>query len=396
MAVSFLLVFTGLILIGYLFEILSPKTRIPNVIVLLGLGMAARELLHVARLPVPDFSGILPDLGTVGLILIVLEGSLELRITPRNIPMMRRTALLSLVSIASMGTVLGGYLMYTGLPFQQAVLNTLPLSIISSAIAIPTARMLNAQDKEMVVFESSLSDIFGVMLFNYFLAHAVVNASNLLLFLGQIGLSAVFSLAAALVLTFILSRLNHRIKFFPIIALILFLYALAKGIHLPALIIILAFGLFVANIDWITSWRGFAWLKHDNLRREIHRFEEISSEFTFVVRVSFFLVFGYSIALADFLNMQSLALAGGIVALIVALRAVQLRLMRLPLFPLLFVAPRGLITVLLFLSMPKSLWAPQVSDALITQVILLSSLVMMFATAFAKATGKEPEENPLN
>ena len=43
---------------------------------------------------------------------------------------------------------------------------------------------------------------------------------------------------------------------------------------------------------------------------------------------------------------------------------------------------------------PKSLWAPQVSDALITQVILLSSLVMMFATAFAKATGKDPEENP--
>ncbi|MDP4602417.1 MAG: sodium:proton antiporter [Schleiferiaceae bacterium] len=385
MAVSFLLVFTGLILIGYLFEILSPKTRIPNVIVLLGLGMAARELLHLARLPVPDFTGILPDLGTVGLILIVLEGSLELRITPRNIPLMRRTALLSLVSIASMGTVLGGLLMYTGLPFQQAVLNTLPLSIISSAIAIPTARMLNAQDKEMVVFESSLSDIFGVMLFNYFLAHSVVNWSNLGLFLGQIGLSAVFSLAAALVLTFILSRLNHRIKFFPIIALILFLYALAKGIHLPALIIILAFGLFVANIGWITSWRGFAWLKHDNLLREIHRFEEISSEFTFVVRVSFFLVFGYSISLADFLNMQSLALAGGIVALIVALRAVQLRLMKLPLFPLLFVAPRGLITVLLFLSMPKSLWAPQVSDALITQVILLSSLVMMFATAFAKS-----------
>lgn len=391
MAVSFLLVFTGLILIGYLFEILSPKTRIPNVIVLLGLGMGARELLQVSHLPVPDFSAILPDLGTVGLILIVLEGSLELRITSRNVPQMRRTAMLSLVSILSMGLVLGGYWMYTGLPFQQAVLNTLPLSIISSAIAIPTSRMLNAQDKELVVFESSLSDIFGVMLFNYFLAHAVVNWSNLGLFLGQIGLSAAFSLVAALVLTFILSRLNHRIKFFPIIALILFLYALAKGLHLPALILILSFGLFVANIDWITGWKGFAWLRHDNLRREIHRFEEISSEFTFVVRVSFFLVFGYSISMASFLNMKSMAVAGGIVLLIIVLRAIQLRLMRLPLFPLLFVAPRGLITVLLFLSMPKSLWAPFVSEALITQVILLSSGVMMFATAFAQP---HKEEHP--
>ena len=396
MHVSFLLVFSALILIGYLFEVLSPKTRIPNVIILLGLGMLCQQMVSWVGWERPDFSGVLPELGTVGLILIVLEGTLELKITRAKIPLLSKTFGIAFLSIVTLCLTLGFWFNLQGYSFKNSILNAIPISVISSAIAIPTARMLSVKDKEFIIFESSFSDIIGVTFFNYLVATVIINAASIGLFVAQIGISIVFSIAAALILTLILSRLNHRIKFIPIIALILFLYALAKGFHLPALILILVFGLVVANIEKVTSLKWFHQFDPKNLIKEIHRFEEITTELTFVVRVSFFIIFGFTIDLPSLLNLNSLALAAIIFAMIVLLRILQLLLLRLPVFPLAFVAPRGLITILLFISIPASQTLDVVNQTLITQIILMTSLFMMGATLFSKKQSKSlPEkENP--
>jgi NhaP-type Na+/H+ or K+/H+ antiporter len=396
MHVSFLLVFSALILIGYLFEVLSPKTRIPNVIILLGLGMLSQQMVAWVGWERPDFSSVLPELGTVGLILIVLEGALELKITRAKLPLLTKTFGIAFLSIVTLCLTLGFWFNIQGYSFKNSILNAIPISVISSAIAIPTARMLSIKDKEFIIFESSFSDIIGVTFFNYLVATVIINAASIGLFFAQIGISIVFSIVAALVLTLILSRLNHRIKFIPIIALILFLYALAKGFHLPALILILVFGLVVANIEKVTSLKWFHQFDPKNLIKEIHRFEEITTELTFVVRVSFFIIFGFTIDLPSLLNLNSLALAAIIFAMIVLLRILQLLFLRLPVFPLAFVAPRGLITVLLFISIPASQTLDIVNQTLITQIILMTSLFMMGATLFSKNQSKSlPEkENP--
>lgn len=396
MHVSFLLVFSALILIGYLFEVLSPKTRIPNVIILLGLGMLCQQMVTFMGWERPDFSAVLPELGTVGLILIVLEGTLELKITRAKIPLLSKTFGIAFLSIVTLCLTLGFWFNLQGYSFKNSILNAIPISVISSAIAIPTARMLSIKDKEFIIFESSFSDIIGVTFFNYIVATVIINAASIGLFVAQIGISIVFSIAAALVLTLILSRLNHRIKFIPIIALILFLYALAKGFHLPALILILVFGLVVANIEKVTSLKWFNQFDPKNLLKEIHRFEEITTELTFVVRVSFFIIFGFTIDLPSLLNLNSLALAAIIFAMIVLLRVLQLLLLRIPVFPLAYVAPRGLITVLLFISIPASQTLDSINQTLITQIILMTSLFMMGATLFSKKQFKSlPEkENP--
>lgn len=396
MHVSFLLVFSALILIGYLFEVLSPKTRIPNVIILLGLGMLCQELVSLMGWERPDFSSVVPELGTIGLILIVLEGTLELKITRAKLPLLSKTFGIAFLSIVTLCLTLGFWFNLQGYSFKDALLSAIPISIISSAIAIPTAKMLSAKDKEFIIFESSLSDIIGVTVFNYISATAIINASSLWNFAGQIGISILFSVIAALVLTLILSRLHHRIKFIPIIALILFLYALAKGFNLPALILILVFGLVVANIEKITSLKWFHKFDPSNLVNEIHRFEEITTELTFVVRVSFFVIFGFTIDLPSLFNPISLAFAAIIFAMIVLLRILQLLLLRLPVFPLAYVAPRGLITILLFISIPASQTIDTVNQTLITQIILITSLFMMGATLFSKKQSILPpeKENP--
>jgi potassium/hydrogen antiporter len=394
MQISFLFVFTGLILIGYLFEILSPKTRIPNILILLSLGMLSQQLVETFHWQKPNFDKLLPELGTVGLILIVLEGTLELNLTRSKIPLLKKTVSLAFFSIFSLSLTFGAYFFYQGYPIKQSILNALPLTIISSAIAIPTAKMLSRKDKEFIIFESSLSDILGVTIFNFFLINEVVNIPSLINFGGEIIISLLFSIAAAIMLIFVLSRLKHKVKFMPIIALVLFLYAFAKGYHLPGLILILTFGLVLANIEKLNLIPFLKDFNITHLKSEITRFEEITVELTFLVRVAFFLIFGFTIELFSLLDLHSLLLSLSGFFIIIFFRVVQLLLMKLPLLPLAFVAPRGLITILLFVSIPSSNKILFINQTVITQVIIISSLFMMIATMTERDKTNNEELNP--
>ena len=79
----------------------------------------------------------------------------------------------------------------------------------------------------------------------------------------------------------------------------------------------------------------------------------------------------------EVLNADTFLWAIGIVFSIFFFRAIQLKLSKLPLRPLLFVAPRGLITILLFLSIDPIHSISLANKSLIIQVIILTALVMM-------------------
>ncbi|MEZ4854110.1 hypothetical protein [Flavobacterium sp.] len=88
-----------------------------------------------------------------------------------------------------------------------------------------------------------------------------------------------------------------------------------------------------------------------------------------------------------------MSIALGILAVIYIVRAIQLKLFKVKLMPLLFIAPRGLITILLFLSIPEASKIPIVNKALIVQVIVLSALIMMVGLMFNKEENIEKEKN---
>ena len=79
----------------------------------------------------------------------------------------------------------------------------------------------------------------------------------------------------------------------------------------------------------------------------------------------------------------------GIVTLIFIFRAIQLKLSKIPLAPLLFVAPRGLITILLFLSIAPTQKIALVTKSLIIQVIVLTALTMMVGLMSTKRNDKK-------
>lgn len=368
----------SLLLIAYVFSITSPKTKIPSVILLLLLGWIVRQLSVFFNLSIPSLTPLLPILGTVGLILIVLEGVLELELNKSKTPIIKKSFVIALIPIIILGLVLGYLFHYFGqVSFRVGLLNAIPLCVISSSIAIPSVKNLNDEAREFTVYESTLSDILGVLFFNFVALNAVIDLVAFLNFGVQLVIMMIVSLVATVGLSLLLSRIDHHIKHTPIILLVILIYAIAEIYHLPALIFIIIFGLFMGNFDQLNKFRWVQKLESAALDKEVNKFREITIEAAFVVSALFFLLFGYLIETHEILNTETLVWAIGIVGLIFGIRAIQLKLYGIKLRPLLFIAPRGLITILLFFTLPVSANIPLMNKSLVMQVIVLTALVIM-------------------
>lgn len=380
-----------LLLIAYVFDLTASKTRIPSVILLLLLGFVVRELADILQVSLPDLTPVLPVLGTIGLILIVLEGSLELEFNASKTPLIKRSVTVALLPMLALAFGLAWVLQQVGgYSFKDSLTNAIPLCVISSAIAIPSVKSLGQHSKEFVIYESSLSDILGVLLFNFVALNEFITLYTVGGFVMQLLVITAVSFVATIGLSLLLSRIDHHIKFAPIILLVILIYAVSKIYHLPGLIFILLFGLFLGNLDELQHVKWIHRLNPVALNKEVHKFREITTEAAFLIRALFFLLFGYLIETSELLNTETLVWAAGIVAAIFLLRAIQLRLSGLPLKPLLFIAPRGLITILLFLSITPASSIPLVNRSLIIQVIILSALVMMFGLMTTQTKEQQP------
>ncbi|HLD52607.1 MAG TPA: hypothetical protein VJA82_04830 [Sediminibacterium sp.] len=379
MTSAIIITFCFLLLIAYVFDISSSKTKIPSVILLLLLGWGVKQMSVFVDISLPDLSPFLPVLGTVGLILIVLEGSLELELNKSKLGIIKKSffgALFPMLALAFLLAFLFSY--FGGYDIKASLTNAIPFCVISSAIAIPSVKNLSAYNKEFVIYESSLSDIVGVVLFNFFAFNEIINWNSFGSFFLQLLIIIIVSFLCTIALSYLLNKIEHHVKFVPIILLIILIYAVSKVYHLPGLVFILLFGLFIGNLDELKHYKWIEKFKPDELNKEVLKFKELIAEFAFLVRALFFLVFGFLMETSEILSTQTLLWAISISILIYLFRAIQLKLSNLPLKPLLFIAPRGLITILLFLSILPINSIGLVNKSLIIQVIIITALVMMF------------------
>ena len=378
-----------LILLAYIFDITSSKTKVPSVILLLLLGWLVKQISLYTGIKLPNLNPILPILGTIGLILIVLEGALELELNASKFTLVRKSFVVALFPLLLLAFLTASAFHYwLDMDFKASLTNVIPLCVISSAIAIPSVKNLPKNQKEFIIYESSLSDIIGVIVFNFVALNTSFGVNSIWGFLGQMLAIIVISFLATGGLSYLLSKIDHHIKFAPIILLVILIYNISKIYHLPSLVFILIFGLFLGNLDEMKRFKWIQKLKPELLDLEVKKFKEITIEATFVIRVLFFLLFGYLMETAEILNTATLLWSAGIVVAIFFIRAILLKINKVELFPLIFVAPRGLITILLFLSIPASQAIPIVNKSLIIQVIILTALVMMIGLMMKKPKRK--------
>ena len=401
------------IILSYFANLLAKRTNIPSVLVLIGMGIAIRQGLNAIGLTEIPFEGLVLELlGTVGLIFIVLEAALDLQLTRDKRTLIIKSASLALLALIGSSLAIAWFLQVSmDFPFYEGLVYGIPLSIMSSAIIIPSVGGLHHDPKEFMVYESTFSDIFGIMAFYLLLGNSEsASPQEVLLSIGSnLFLTLVIAILVSYLLVWILQKITSSVKLFLSIAVLLLIYSIQKLLHLSPLILILIFGLMLNNHRlFFPQWRnalrggrlgrwfgskeehqsdGLGWPAHllDDKRMSVlhHDYHLLTLESAFVIRTFFFVLFGMTVSLAALSDLQVIMEGLIICVILFAIRFLFLLLFkREAMFPLLYIAPRGLITILLFFQIQSSypeFVQPGFDQGILLVVILITSIVMTVA-----------------
>ena len=406
---SYILILGGsiIIILSYFANVLAKRTNIPSVLVLIAMGIGIRQgLTAMDIVDIPFQDQILKLLGTVGLIFIVLEAALDLELSREKLPLILKRATLALLALAISSIAIATFFTYVlAMDSITAVVYAIPLSIMSSAIIIPSVGGLSRDKKEFMVYESTFSDIWGIMAFYILLEnHDAASGVDVAVAIGSSILgSFLIAVVVSYLLVYVLQKIKSSVKLFLSIAVLILIYVIMVivgnevEVSLSPLPVILIFGLVLNNYKIFfprifknkdgESWLG-SLLNEDKMSDLRHDFHILTLESAFVIRTFFFVMFGATVALASIANWEVVFYGLVISVILYLVRFVLLSIFRRkdPL-SLLYIAPRGLITILLFFHIVHDEDYPQFvvvngekleifDPAILLVVILVTSIVM--------------------
>jgi NhaP-type Na+/H+ or K+/H+ antiporter len=371
-----------LVILSYLYIGIAAKTKVPSVLLLLFTGIIARIAFDYFGYPVPEMNLALQILGIVGVILIVLEGALDLEIARDKLGLIIKaffSALIILI-VSALTMAYGIQLVYPQFSFQLTLVNAIPIAVISSAIAIPSVGHFTEEKREFIIYESIFSDILGIVFFNMAVTNDKFTMHTLSWFAIDFSVVIVFSIIFSILMIMFINKTSMNIKFFLTISLLIFLYASGKLIHFSSLLMILFFGIILNNIEHIHITALQKLVQKEKLFNSLNQFRMITNETAFVIRTFFFFIFGFTLKISILFDAKLLLTGVVILIILYGLRYLFLRfVVRREIFPELFVAPRGLITILLFYAIPPEFDLGFINEGLLFFVILASSIIMMIA-----------------
>ncbi|OFY62674.1 MAG: hypothetical protein A2Y71_06655 [Bacteroidetes bacterium RBG_13_42_15] len=387
-----ILVLCIVVILSYIFDISSRYSKIPGVILLIFLGIALQLIVKAVHSEIPDLSPVLPVIGTLGLIMIVMEASLDLKLEKRKKKMIFKSISSAFILFAVFSAVVTYILTeFFGYSVRNSLLNAIPLGIISSSVAISSAVHLKPDDKEFVVYESSFSDIFGIIIFDFILlSHGSIGQGILDMGLRSL-ITVVIALATTAILAIMLHKITYHVNYVLIMTAIVLVYILAKLSHLPALLLVLIFGLVLSNNQLFENTPIRKNVDFAKFRSDIKSFKVILTELTFLVRSFFFIIFGFYAKIEGLYDLHNILTGASITAGIFLLRMLFFsQVIRTKLIPLGFFSPRGLITILLFITIPAVSRISLINEEVITIVILFTILVMIIGNLLSEKV-KKPE-----
>lgn len=401
-AYNLIIVLACVIIFSHVFNFISKRTNIPSVILLILLGIVGKYAMDYYNFQQDNLIfGTLEVLGIIGLIMIVLEAAIDLKLSKEKWPIIWKSFLVALLSLVacSFGISLIINQFFREDPFISLVY-AIPLSIMSSAIVIPSVTRLAKDKKEFMIYESTFSDILGIMFFYFLIQNAGAESADQVIYsvVGNIIITIVVSIIVSYGLVMLFQRLEGDVKLFMLISVLILLYAIGKQLHLSSLVVILTFGLVLNNNNLFFVGKLKEFINEKTINSILKDLHLVTRESAFVIRTFFFVVFGTTIELNALLDLENLAVGLGIVAFFFVVRFAFLKLffLKKSILPEFFITPRGLITVLLFFSIPEELSSLTFNSDIILITIIVTSLVMTWGLIkFGKEGLEEGAPAPL-
>lgn len=390
-----------IVIVSYFFNLIAKRTNVPSVLMLITLGVLIKLGMNLVHVPAVNWFPILEVLGIIGVIMIVLEAALDLRLSRDKWPIIWKSFMIALLSLLITGGLISLFLQaLLRIDILVAILYAIPLSIISSAIVIPSVANMESSKREFIIYESTFSDIMGILAFYFILGSMGANSSKEVWMHGGMNMlvTVVISVGISYALVFLFQNIRSQVKLFLLVAVLILLYAVAKQFHLSALLIIFVFGLLLGNRHIFFRKRMGKYLNEEAVKGIYRDFKMITIETSFVLRTFFFVIFGITISLVSLMNYKVLLVSVAILAMIFGVRYLLLLLfVRKSFNPQLFLAPRGLITVLLYYAIPKEYRVAEFNQGILLMIILVTSILMAWALIhFCRKKDEMSEMDMLN
>ena len=366
------------LLLAFGIEHLGRWSGIPSVVILIVTGLVGRPALNFLGIEFTGLDTAVPVIGTIGLILIVLEGAFEIELRRDRVKL---AAWASLSAVVGLLICMFLFALLASIAFNltlvQSLLVAIPFSVISSAVAIPSSSFLPLQGREFIVYESSISDILGILFFFTVLNSDGSVGSIFSSLMGDGLLSILLGAVCAIALLLILLRIEGHVRFTPLLATLFALYAVGKLWHLSPLLMVLLFGLAINNLRLFTGLPVLRGLLDNEFEKTLAEFKSLTTELTFAVRGFFFIILGYWTDWTALADPVAWLIAVVVLAVIFFSRSFWMRLSRIGMgAALTWIAPRGLITVLLFLSAKETVELPSSMDGAVLLVVFASALMV--------------------
>jgi cell volume regulation protein A len=385
----------GVILLGFLANLLFRVTRIPSVLLLIGIGVVLGPVSGLIRSDA--LLAIAPFFGAAALLVILFEGGLELEIAhvirhaPRTVLLAIAVFGLSLAVVAAVAHLLLGF------PLLTALMLGAVLGATSPAICLPVVSGLPVRTdvKTVVKLESAIGEVLLIVTVVLLIeGHAGGQADALVWargFTRSLLVALLVSSAAGVLWSRLVGWMGHEpLAYMLTLGMVCLLYFAVEELGGSPAIAVLLFGLMLANMETIAGHIGphLRELFGVDIRAEqfvLNQFMvNITAELSFLVRTFFFVYLGL---LLDFstiswgLTAWALVMFGLLLVSrrvgIAAFKRGGARFSRAELQVIMALQPRGLATaVVAFLPMQSGVPGTSLFPVYAFLVITLSNVYM--------------------
>lgn len=290
-----------LVFIAHLFTALFERTKVPDVLLLMILGILAGPVFGLVG--PEDFGKFGVVLTTIALTVILFEGGTAMEI-PTILRSARETLTLTLITFAVTAAI-GAFIMVS--VFGTSWLVGLALGTIiggtSSAVVVPMVRGLKLKEPAgtVLVLESSLTDVLCIVLTYGVLEALVSTQASAGKVFGSVLASFVFATVIGVVGGHLWLFVLERVRQFPntiftTFAFIFILYGFAEMLGYSGAITALSFGITLTNFRYfhfnrLPMLKDIEWSRLNNTERMFY------GEIVFLVKVFFFVYLGISMRL---------------------------------------------------------------------------------------------------
>lgn len=322
--------FAAIIVLGFLGYLLFERTRITDVLILIGFGVLIGPVLGV--FDVEGFKAATPLVGTLALIIIMFDGGLSLRLRDLLSGIAKSTVLAFAGFTVTVAAVAVGGHHFLGLSWLTAALLGTVVGGTSGVIVMPILQQTSARKDTRVLLsvESALTDVLCVIGAVTLIA-LIVEAGGVLgpdqlkgaltTVTSQFSTAIVLGLFAGFTWLRLLKLIqNKRNSYMITLAATLMLYVGAETLGGNGAIAVLIFGIVLGNGYALSRKFDIEGLEFTDEQRHFH------GEISFLVRVFFFVYLGVILDPGLFTDPQLLVAGGVLLAAILLARGLVVTL----------------------------------------------------------------------